>query len=331
MGKPDWDVVATVDEPSALVLAFVAHTLSLGLRHVHLFLDRPNVAVETALAGQPSLTVTVCTDAHWRASARRMRPPLHVGRQKENARQVYESTPAAWMVSIDCDEFLTSGTALAADLAEQGDDVTFLRIPVRERVMPPDTDQRTIFDGIFRAPIPNYKHIGPKIYGDDADFFRLGLTGHAIGKSAFRTGRGLQMCLHAPLNAPMGVSAQRASILHFDGLTPLHYTMKLLRRAREPLFPGKPRHGNPRMAQFQIMADIARDTAMVQDMVRRVKSLTFDQMQALRALGAIDETGFDPHAALLQMGLDPDLSVRAFDAELRARDADLINAVQLAL
>jgi hypothetical protein len=331
MRTPTWDVVATVDEPAPLVLAFVAHTLSLGPRCVHLYLDRPNPAVQEALVGIDRLRVTLCTDQHWADSARKKRPPLHVGRQKENARQVYESTSADWMVSIDCDEFLTSGADLVQDLAEQGDDMTFLRIPVRERVLLPDAVQKGIFDGIFRAPLPDYGVVGRQVYGDDAGFYRHGMTGHAVGKSAFRVGRGLQMCLHAPLNAPMGTYASRAKLRHFDGLTGLHYAMKLLRRVREPQFASPPRHGAPRMAQMGVMAEIARDPDMVHEMVQRVKRLTPAQLAALRALGAVEEAAFDPSAALSQLGLTADLSVAAFDAELRVRDAGLLEETGLGL
>jgi hypothetical protein len=329
--QPIWDVVATVDEPSPLVIAFVAHTLAQGPRCLHLYFDRPNPVAEAALAGVARLKITHCTDAYWRASARKMRPPLHVGRQKENARQVYESTPAQWMLSIDCDEFLQSGADLEADLAAQGEDVTFMRVPVRERVMPAGAPQVGIFDGVFRSPVPNYMRNGPLIYGDDAGFYRLGMTGHAIGKSAFRVGRGLQMCLHAPLNAPEGARAARAQLYHFDGLTPLHYAMKLLRRAREPVFKGTPRHGAPRMAQMGIMADIARDAGLALEMVQRVKWLSQDQADMLRQMGLLHEAPFDPSAAMAGLGLAADLSVAAFDAELRARDAGLLGETGLAI
>ena len=331
MGRPIWDVVATVDEPAPLVLAFVAHTLSLGPRCLHLYLDRPNPAVQDALAGLARVKVTLCTKEYWLASARKKRPPLHVGRQKENARQVYESTPAEWMVSVDCDEFLSSGAGLEEDLAAQGPEVTFMRIPVRERVLPAGMVQGGIFDGVFRLPVPNYKVVGPKVYGVYADFLRSGLTGHVIGKSAFRTGRGLQMCLHAPLNAPMGVVGTRAFLRHFDGVTPLHYAMKLLRRAREPQFKGPVRHAVARQTQFLIMAEVARDPAQVQELVESLKRLTPDQATALRGLGVLDEQEFDPSAALSAAGLQADLSVSAFDAELRARDAEMLGETGLAI
>jgi hypothetical protein len=331
MRKPVWDVVATVDEPAPLVLAFAAHTLSLGPRCVHIYLDQPNAVVQAALAGVDRVQLTVCTPEYWAKSARRMRPPLHVGRQKENARQVYETTPAEWMVSIDCDEFLSSGADLQADLADQGDDVTFMRIAVRERVMLADAVQGHIFDGIFRKPIPNFKQDGWPIYGVFADFLRHGMTGHAIGKSAFRTGRGLAMCLHAPLKAPIGVTGARSFLRHFDGLTPLHYALKLLRRTHEPKMKGKPRHGAPRLMQMQTMAEVARDAYSIKDMVDYLKTLRPDQVQALRALDALDETGFDPSPAMAAMGLTADVSVAAFDTELRARDAGLLAASGLVM
>ena len=331
MARPVWDVVATVDEPSPLVVAFVAHTLSLGPRCVHLYLDRPNLAAEAALIALDRVKITHCTPDYWAASARRMRPPLHVGRQKENARQVYESTPAEWMVSIDCDEFLSSGADLEDDLADQAPEVTFLRIPVRERVMPAGAVQLGIFDGMFRKPLANYKRNGPLIYGLYCDMLRQGMTGHAIGKSAFRTGRGLKMCLHAPLNAPSGLRAARSYLRHFDGLTPLHYGLKLLKRLREPVTKGKPRHGAPRLAQLALMADIGADAAMVQEFVAHLKGVTAQQMQMLRNLDALDEAGFDPAPALAGLGLRADLSAAGFDAELRLRERDLLAASGLAI
>lgn len=331
MAQPVWDVVATVDEPTPLVLAFVAHSLSLGPRCVHLYLDRPNLAVQAALAGMARVKVTLCTPDYWAASARRMRPPLHVGRQKENARQVYESTPADWMVSIDCDEFLSSGADITADLADMGPEATFMRIAVRERVLAPQQVQQGLFDGIFRSPIANYARQGPLIYGDYAHMLRQGMTGHAVGKSAFRTRRGLAMCLHAPLHAPTGVYGRRSFLRHFDGLTDLHYGIKLLKRLREPVFKGKPRHGAPRLAQLQLMGENARDAAMLRELVGHLKSLTAAQLDMLRDLGAVDEAGFDPSAALVGLGLHADLSAAGFDAELRLRERDLLAASGLAI
>lgn len=332
MREPVWDVVATVDEPTPLVLAFVAHTLSLGPRCLHLYLDRPNPEVEAALAGVDRVKVTLCTEDYWVQSARQKRPPLHVGRQKENARQVYESTPAEWMVSIDADEFLSSGADIAADLSEMGPEISFMRIAVRERVMPADLPQQQIFDGIFRLPLESaFERHSHAVYSVFSDFLRNGMSGHAVGKSAFRTGRGLQMCLHAPLQAPMGVYGRRSFLRHFDGLTPLHYALKLLRRANEPITSGKPRHGRPRELQFQSMAENAQDLGMIQEMVAHLKTLRPDQMRALRGLGKLDETPFSPSAAIAALGLSVDLRVETFDAALRQRDREMLVATGLAL
>jgi hypothetical protein len=331
MREPVWDVVATVDEPAPLVLAFAAHTLSLGPRCLHLYLDQPNPEVEAALQGIDRVKVTLCTPEYWAKSARRMRPPLHVGRQKENARQVYDSTPAEWMVSIDADEFLSSGADITADLAEMGEAVSFMRIAVRERVMLADVPQQGMFDGIFRMPLANFKQHGPEVYSVFADFLRHGMTGHAVGKSAFRTGRGLQMCLHAPLKAPPGVYGRRSFLRHFDGLTPLHYALKLLRRAREPLMKGKPRHGAPRLLQLQTMAEIAGDAPSIMEMVDYLKTLRPGQVQALRDLDRLDETPFDPSPALAALGLPADVSTATFDAALRLREREMLAATGLAI
>ena len=65
MNRPSWAVVATVDEPAPLIIAFVAHTLSLGPKALHLFLDRPNPEAEAALRGLPNLHLVVCDAGHW--------------------------------------------------------------------------------------------------------------------------------------------------------------------------------------------------------------------------------------------------------------------------
>ncbi len=337
MTKPTWAIVATVDEPAPLIIAFVAHSLSLGPKALHLFLDRPNPEAEAALRGLPNLHLVVCTDAHWDIAPNGKRPRLHVWRQRVNTEHVFKTTDADWLVSIDCDEFLRGD--LPRDLAAQPEGVDFLRIPVAERVLPPDLVQAMLFDGIFRRPIPLFSEVGAGLYGKDAVYYKDGMTGHSIGKSALRVGRDLAVSIHGPLpklpdrpeyHVTEG-KAEHVELLHFDGVTPLHYALKLLRRMAEPPSTSKPRHGAPRIAQFEKMAKIAPKPDTVMAVVDRLKRLKPRQLRALRETDFLNEQGFDATDALAAFGLTVDLSCARFDTELRARDRDFIAQMGLSI
>jgi hypothetical protein len=330
MNRPSWDVVATVDEPAALVIAFAAHYLHLGARKVHLFLDQPNPVAQTVLANMPRLQITVCDRAYWRQYGKR--PKLHVWRQRKNAARVFHAADADWLLSLDCDEYLRDGAALERDLAAQGHAIDFMRIPVAERVMPPDLPQQGLFDGIFRRQLQLYRDIGADLYGADAGFYKRGLTGHTIGKSAFRVGRDLDMNIHGPTAqipnrpdySPTEGRALQSELLHFDGMTELHYALKLMRRAAEPPSIGTSRHGGARTAQIARMAELAGDVGGVMALAGRLKRLSAAQYTALSATDYLDQAGFDIAPALAALGLNTDLSCAQFDADLRLRDADLI-------
>ncbi len=323
MKLPSWDVVATVDEPAALVIAFAAHHLHLGAQKVHLFLDRPNPEAQAALAGQERVNITVCDKDYWKQQGRR--PKLHVGRQRKNASLVFQSCGADWLLSLDCDEYLRSGAALESDLAGQGSAVDFMRIPVAERVMPPDVVQTGIFDGVFRRPIYMYGQIGADLFGADAGYYKRGLTGHTIGKSAFRVGRDLDINIHGPTPRlparpdyrPTSGQAEQAELLHFDGMTEWHYAQKLIRRAAEPVTAGPTRHGEARDAQIAEVAANAGDMGAVMAFVARLKRLNAAQFAVLSETDYLDQTKFDISAALSEAGLSADLTCVQFDAELR--------------
>lgn len=337
MNRPSWAVVATVDEPAPLIIAFVAHTLSLGPKALHLFLDRPNPEAEAALRGLPNLHLVVCDAGHWANLRDGKRPVLHVWRQRWNTEQVFKTTDADWLVSIDCDEFLRGD--LVRDLAAQPEAIDFLRIPVVERVLPPDLVQTWLFEGIFRRPTPHFAKFGSEIYGKDARYYKDGLTGHSVGKSALRVGRNLAISIHGPLQTlpdrtdykvRKGKTAH-IELLHFDGITPLHFALKLLRRVAEPPSSSALRHGAPRIAQFQDLAKIAANTDQVMALVQRLKRLSPPQMRSLRAMGYVNDKPFDPQGAIAKLGLTADLSCARFDQELRARDKDFIAQMGLTI
>lgn len=244
---PTWAVVATVDEPAPLVLAFAAWHLSLGASEVHLFLDRADAETEAGLARLPGCRVTVCDDAFWAASERRKRPALHVWRQGQNARLAYGITGADWLLHLDADEFVRDASGVLTELAEAPAEAVCMQLMVAERVWAPGTDDGSLFGGIFRHAMPDFASVGSQVHGDYAAFFRDGLTGHKAGKALVRTGLDIEMGIHVPVGHRPGPALKTTRMLHFDGLTRLHYMIKLLQRAHEKPGASSGRHGFSRV------------------------------------------------------------------------------------
>ena len=312
---PTWAVVATVDEPAPLVTAFVAHHLNEGAQAVHLYLDKNDRATVKSLRDMPGCILTRCNNHHWRAHNGGRHPYLHTRRQILNANVAYQTCRADWLIHCDADEFIRSGAALAADLAELPADCDHARLAVAERVMPPNTPQNGLFDGLFRLPVKGADDLLAEIYQSLAVFLENGLTGHPSGKAAVRTGRDLKIGIHQPRPIVPSVPLARTHLLHFDGLTAFHYLVKLLRRAHEKPLPGAPRHSAGRMAQIVRIKDIAHDPAAFRALADGLKSLTPDQLARLAALDLIDLTAFQPNLGTLT----PDLSVGHFDDTLRTK------------
>ncbi|MDZ4394643.1 glycosyltransferase family 2 protein [Cypionkella sp.] len=322
--KPNWAVVATVDEPAALVATFAAHHLAQGAAAVHVFLDQPDVEAQAMLARLPGCVVTVCDAAYWASTPRGKRPGLHTTRQAHNARRVYAQTDADWLLHCDADEFLRDGDALRAELAAAPVHAMYLRLLVAERAYPQGIIGDDIFTGVFRHELVDYPRNGARVYGEMRSFFHYGLTGHKAGKAVVRVGAQMQMGIHAPLGKPPHQAIQSTRLLHFDGLTPLHFTLKLLRRAHEPPSRASDRHGAARSTQFWSLCEAVADAPLRTALVSTLKTLDHRQIKQLRRFGCLDETGFDPRPVLAAAGLDPDLSVAAFDTCLRQRYAGFL-------
>lgn len=322
--KPSWAVVATVDEPAALVVAFATHHLAQGASRVHLFLDQPDAEAQAMLAKLPGCEVTVCDDTYWAASEKRKRPLMHTARQIHNARRVYAHTDADWLLHCDADEYVRDGAAATQALAEAPDAALYMRLLVAERVYPDGVIGADIFSGAYRHALEDYSQTGPLVYGDMTGFFHFGLTGHKAGKVFTRTGIGAKVALHAPYGKLPHQVIQTTRLLHFDGLTPLHFTLKLLRRAHEPPNSASNRHGAARSTQFLSLRGSVGDAALREALVTVLKTIDRDQITQLCALGCLDAAEFDPRPALVAAGLAPDLSVAAFDADLRQRYAGFL-------
>jgi hypothetical protein len=325
--KPTWAVVSTMDEPAPLVAAFAAHYLSIGASEVHIFLDRPDPEAQALLAGLPRVFVTVCDVAYWKATKPFRRPAMHFSRQCRNAQRVYDSTSVDWLLHCDADEYARNGEAIVEGLAQAPAVARYMRLLVAERVTLAEEPQLGIFDGVFRYGIKDFEDFGPEVYGLMCDFFRDGVTGHLAGKAFNRVGAGLQITLHSPRGRQPHRVIRSTRLMHFDGMTRLHFMLKLLRRAYEPVGAANSRHGASRITQFEAFRESVQDPEHREALVTLLKQIDAGQAALLEGHGVLDRLRFDPRPALAQFGLEVDLSAAGFDAYLLAKNRGFLAEV----
>lgn len=313
---PTWGIVLLAREPAALVLTHLAWHLAAGAAEVHLFLDDPDDPVAGPAAALPQVRVTRCDAAFWAAHPSGRRPDLIVARQTFCATRAYRAAGVEWLVHLDADEFL-DGAPLDQVLARHRNNAGAVVIPVRERVyVRPDPE--ALFEGLFRIP---QRPRGPPhpLLAPLADFAPAGVLGHALGKSATRTG--LEVALHPHFPRPHGegapevprVPAEGVVLLHFDGLTPRNWLDKQRRRIAVVAKIRQGYLGPHRRAQIAALAACAGDPAAERALHDRLRVLA-DPAPFLAA-GLVEARAFDPAPACRQvLGWVPDLSVAAFDA-----------------
>lgn len=318
-----WAIVATVDEPAPLVAAFVAHHLNEGAREVHLFLDKPDPETAGLLRTMKGCRLTRCNKDHWAKHNDGTRPYLHTRRQIINANAAYQHCSADWLLHCDADEFVRDGKALSEELSGLTTGRDHLRLMVAERVMPAGVTQGTIFDGFFRLAVWDDLQRLDTIHHPFETYLDRGLTGHPNGKALVRAGRGLQLGIHQPVGDLPSRQIRSTQLLHFDGLTGFHYLLKLLRRAHEKDLPGPPRHKPGRLAQLTAMKERAAEPGFLRALVAGLKTLRPDQLAALSAMDVIDPRPFAPNLGALRL----DLSATSFDAGLRLRQAEFLQAI----
>lgn len=240
-----WMVSSLVHEPVSLLCAFAAHHLDQGAGKVLLFFDCPNPDAAAVLTSVPNVQVIQCDAAFWRNSPFDIRPHSSVVRQRYCAQLAYDRCRYQWSLFCDADEFVHTSQPLAETLTRQGIQIDFLRLPVAERIFHAGIRSTSIFDGSFRKRVENFQTRGTALYGDKARYMGAGLLGHSLGKAIVRTNRPFRIGVHFP--RPRGKAFRRevllarpaykrfvpgATLLHFDGLTPLHWAAKLLDKIR---------------------------------------------------------------------------------------------------
>lgn len=343
--RGSWAVCAMVAEPPELLCAFAAHYLSLGAREVHLFLDDPEQPGVDLLKALPHVRLTLCTDQYWQRLAGQ-RPVNQVMRQIINANRAYDRCRADWFFFCDADEFLTAEAPVAQLLRAVPETVLQCRVPMAERVLCSQEGQAHLFDGVFRVPLPENPDALRAAYGDLADMTTHGLTGHLAGKTFTRARRSdlrIRLHLSVPANPEEEARLRQAGALrpgpdlagsrlvHFDGMTPLHWHLKMLRFYLEN--PPKVQAGGKvvfakrtpaRSRQVNAVYERAGDPAALRRL-RRLIELDPDARAILERAGGLLPAKIDPRRSVRHyLKQDLPFDVATFDARLRARHGPLI-------
>lgn len=329
---PRWGVVATVDEPAALVAAYVAHHRAIGASEVHVFFDRPNPEAEALIGGVDGVFVHHSGEDGWARGWRNKRPARHQGRQKYNATRTLAETDLDWLIHCDADEFVSLARPLEWELAKTGEQKAWLRLEVDERCYLSKAPGADIFAGAFRRRWDGFAEEGLLFYGLRARYLHKGLAGHVAGKPVVRSGRGYAIGVHFPLShwdstvndLPYRPS-YNARLMHFDGLTPLHFLLKMLRRVTTKVTGQPVPYVNSRTAQFNEAALRAEDPDELMRLWWDVQGLRDYEAEELAA----HELLIRPQLAIAEethalFGDKVDLSPAGFDRALIRHEADLI-------
>ncbi|MGO4852572.1 glycosyltransferase family 2 protein [Phaeovulum sp. W22_SRMD_FR3] len=327
-----WGVVATMDEPAVLIAAWAAHHLSIGAEEVHICLDRPNPEAEALLAGMPGCHLHADGEDGWAGAWKRKRPIRHQARQKYNASRILAETGLDWIVHCDADEYIHPLRSFGRELGMVPEAKAWLKLEVGERVYLDPAPGPDIFSGIFRLKWQDFDEDGAEVYGEERAYLSKGLVGHAAGKPVVRSGHGYAIGVHFALRDYQATkldlpyrSSYNAMLLHFDGLTPLHYMLKMLRRATTVVTGEKIPYVGARLAQFQTMADKAGDAEAMRDFWWACQGLRPDQVAGLDERHLLERVEHGIAATTrARFGDRVDLSPAAFDRQLIAHEAALI-------
>jgi len=322
---PRWGVVMTVCEPAALVQTNVMWHLVTGAAAVHVFVDDPTDPAIQALRTLERCHVQVCDGAYWAAQRpNKGRPPSQMRRQTINANVAQRTCGLDWLFHIDADEFIWQDGDLTAELTAHAEPQVELNLQVLERLFP-ETGQRGLFDGAFRATSDLDDATRIAAFGDQAGMMKRGQYSHGAGKSGVRVGAGLRLGVHNATirdgdrwrRAPNAVSTT-ARLLHFDGLTPLHWLAKFLRYRLTDTDVQAAILQPHRQTQIDWMLQRCETRADGEAAHHTLFALTPDRRARLEQFDLLREVPFDPATVIGPNA--PDLSPAAFDAGLLRRN-----------
>ncbi len=321
-----WAICMTVREPAVLVLANVVWHLETGASEVWVFLDEPDDPVGDLIAGMERVIVVRC-DADWWAQHGE-RPAMQTGRQRINATEAYRRTKADWMIHLDADELLWQHRPLADELKHLDAIDGYLTFRVYERAYALGQPAPGIFDGVLRRAMGRGPAVSNIVWGDLNGVSHEGLLAHNMGKPCMPVGRDVQLAVHRaePLEGKAKLPHAHVAgtwLVHYDGLTPLHWMLKLLRYAGLPQQQRKKIFGDKRRAQLEAVLTTYKTATGLRSYHDQLRGFTPERLRALTEMGYVEERAFDPQAVIDRAMPGLDLSVAAFDADLRARNADL--------
>jgi hypothetical protein len=333
--RPRWGLVTMADEPAQLVLAFIGHHLDLGADAIHLFLDQPQPDVQAALSDLSKCHVIVTDEAYWQEVHGCARPGAQTRRQELNANHVYETCDLDWLVHMDADEFLIPQGNLRTELRYVPEGIGYLLMPTLERAWPADPFPDQIFAGAFRAQLPGRLSVQRHVFGNRAPFTLRGLSGHVRGKSFARTKQGYRMGIHRPMpptgdeeddDAIPSLVCNSMELLHFDGLTPLHWMIKRLRYAALPQFRRMTDPRGHRDRQLAHLRDEVQSRRQALRLFRQMQVYDVAEEARLRALGLLVDRSVNLACPVRQIWPDfeVDHSTAAFDLDLRARNQEFL-------
>lgn len=321
-----WGVVLTANEPLALVETNVRWHLATGAEVIFVFLDDPNDPSQNALRAIPNCSVHLCDGSYWsEAKPKNGRPPSQMRRQTINANWAQSHCDLDWLFHIDADEFIWQSGDLRAELSDHDDPSTELNLPVFERIFPIG-QQQSLFDGAFRVSSDLTPDQATTAFGSFASLMKRGQYSHGAGKSGVRVGAGLRLGVHNATRIGPGGRQKRAAkrvsktahLLHFDGVTPLHWMMKALRYRQTPRDVQAKVLQPHRVAQIRWMMDRAETMEAMRQAHRSMFALTDERRSKLEALGLLHEVPFKPTGVL---GADcPNFDPAAFDTEVFCRN-----------
>lgn len=260
-------------------------------------------------------------------------------RQLKNANAAYAKCRSAWFLFCDADEFFVSDKAVSDLLRAVPDTVLHTRVPVVERVFQAERGQAHLFDGMFRKQLRRQPNTLKAVYGDMAHLTTRGLTGHVVGKSFVRAGRSDQRIrIHFPVpRDPDEEARQRAGgqikpgpdleggwLVHFDGMTPLHWMLKLMRKSKGRM--EFKRRTPARSRQLNAIYDALGDPEALKQF-RKLIALDAEGLERLAAAGGLLHIELDPRQSVKRrLGRNLPFDVSTFDARLQTQYADIISA-----
>lgn len=333
--RASWGLVATVAEPAPLVAAMAVHNIAQGAAEVHLYLDRPTPNIRKLLKKFRQVRITLCDAGYWHDGGRRGRPKNHLDRQITNANDAYRKSEVDWLLHCDADEFVSGPAPLGEALAALPETIDCARLRNVERCFVEGQPPEHIFDGVFRLPFGDLrkKVLSPLIYPNQMRYLDHGVTGYHVGKCLTRTGKGHTILIHEARAADadgrdflVRPTLQGHRLLHYDGITPLHYQIKMMRHADVTGPESRPRWHKSRVQQV-LRANALRDQPKPLELyltsLRRVTRL---QARLLTAFGHLYQAPELPLAAVRRLCPKAEVSEAEFDAILHRREAGLIEA-----